>query len=163
MIGRGIELVVVSMGKDGACFVTADEAVVAHPPRSRCKSTVGAGDAMVAGILSGQLQKLSLGECARLATAFSIDSLSRLESGLSFTQCHRERDAKSHARSTQIIQMKKTIALLGSLTLTLHAAFAQTAVAPRVTHPSAARPGRRLRSPLRRTIPGCGESTASGA
>ncbi len=29
--------------------------------------------------------------------------------------------------------MKKTIALLGSLTLTLHAAFAQTAVTPRVT------------------------------
>jgi len=29
------------------------------------------------------LQKLSLGECARLATAFSIDKLSRLESGLS--------------------------------------------------------------------------------
>ncbi len=83
LIGRGIELVVVSMGKDGACFVTADEAVVAHPPEIEVKSTVGAGDAMVAGILSGQLQKLSLGECARLATAFSIDSLSRLESGLS--------------------------------------------------------------------------------
>ena len=83
LVGRGIELVVVSMGKDGACFVTADEAVVAHPPEIEVKSTVGAGDAMVAGILSGQLQKFSLGECARLATAFSIDSLSRLESGLS--------------------------------------------------------------------------------
>ncbi len=83
LVGRGIELVVVSMGKDGACFVTANEAVVAHPPAIEVKSTVGAGDAMVAGILSGQLQKFSLGECARLATAFSIDSLSRLESGLS--------------------------------------------------------------------------------
>lgn len=83
LVGRGIALVVVSMGKDGACFVTANEAVIAHPPEIEVKSTVGAGDAMVAGILSGQLQKLSLGECARLATAFSIDSLSRLESGLS--------------------------------------------------------------------------------
>ena len=82
LIGRGIELVVISMGKEGACFVTATESVVARPPEIEVKSTVGAGDAMVAGILSGQLEKLSLGECARLATAFSIDSLSRLESGL---------------------------------------------------------------------------------
>ena len=83
LIERGIELVVVSMGKEGACFVTADEAVIARPPDIEVRSTVGAGDAMVAGILSGQLQKLSLGECARLATAFSIDKLGRLESGLS--------------------------------------------------------------------------------
>ena len=83
LISRGIELVVVSMGKKGACFVTASEAVIARPPDIEVKSTVGAGDAMVAGILSAQLQKLPLRECARLATAFSIDSLSRLESGLS--------------------------------------------------------------------------------
>ena len=38
---------------------------------------------MVAGVVSGQLQQLSLGECARLATAFSVDKLSRIESGLS--------------------------------------------------------------------------------
>lgn len=83
LIGHGIELVAVSMGKEGACFVTADESVIARPPDIEVKSTVGAGDAMVAGILSAQLQKLSLRECARLATAFSIDSLTRLESGLS--------------------------------------------------------------------------------
>ncbi len=83
LIGCGIELVVVSMGKEGACFVTANESVVARPPDIEVKSTVGAGDAMVAGILSAQLQKLPLRECARLATAFSIDSLTRLESGLS--------------------------------------------------------------------------------
>ena len=83
LISRGIELVVVSMGRKGACFVAPHEAVIARPPEIEVQSTVGAGDAMVAGIISGQLQKLSLGECARLATAFSIDSLSRLESGLS--------------------------------------------------------------------------------
>ena len=83
LIDRGIELVVISMGKEGACFITATESVMARPPEIEVKSTVGAGDAMVAGILSGQLEKLSLGECARLATAFSIDSLGRLESGLS--------------------------------------------------------------------------------
>jgi 1-phosphofructokinase len=83
LIDRGIELVVISMGKEGAGFITATESVMARPPEIEVQSTVGAGDAMVAGILSGQLQRFSLGECARLATAFSIDSLSRLESGLS--------------------------------------------------------------------------------
>lgn len=83
LIRRRIELVVVSMGRKGACFVTAGEAVLARPPEMEVKSTVGAGDAMVAGIISGQLQKLSLGACARLATAFAIDKLGRLESGLS--------------------------------------------------------------------------------
>lgn len=83
LIDRGIELVAISMGQEGACFVTAKESVLARPPEIEVKSTVGAGDAMVAGILSGQLQRFPLGECARLATAFSIDSLSRLESGLS--------------------------------------------------------------------------------
>ena len=71
------------MGKEGACFVTATEAVIARPPDIEVKSTVGAGDAMVAGIISAQLRKISLRDCARLATAFSIDSLTRLESGLS--------------------------------------------------------------------------------
>jgi len=83
LIGRGVELVVVSMGKEGACFVTARESFVARPPDIEVQSTVGAGDAMVAGILSAQLQKLPLRECARLATAFSIDRLTRLGSGLS--------------------------------------------------------------------------------
>ncbi len=83
LISRGIELVVISMGKEGACFVTANESVIARPPDIEVKSTVGAGDAMVAGIISAQLRKISLRDCARLATAFSIDSLTRLESGLS--------------------------------------------------------------------------------
>ena len=74
---------------------------MARPPEIEVKSTVGAGDAMVAGILSGQLEKLSLGECARLATAFSIDSLEPPRKRVEFAQCNRERDAKSHPRLTE--------------------------------------------------------------
>ena len=100
VIARGIELVVVSMGKEGACFVTAAEAILARPPEIEVKSTVGAGDAMVAGILSAQLQKLPLRECAQLATAFSIDSLSRLESGLSSS--HAVEAARRKVTLTQL-------------------------------------------------------------
>jgi 1-phosphofructokinase len=77
LVARGIEMVVVSMGRDGACFVTASDAVVAKPPDVEVRSTVGAGDAMVAGIIAGQARKLSLADCARLATAFSVHALTR--------------------------------------------------------------------------------------
>lgn len=77
LISVGIETVVVSMGKDGAVFVTANEAVTARPPDVEVRSTVGAGDAMVAGIIAAQARGLSLGECARLATAFSVHALTR--------------------------------------------------------------------------------------
>ena len=77
LIATGIEQVVVSMGRDGACFVTADEALVARPPEVEVRSTVGAGDAMVAGIVSAQTRKLSLADAARVATAFSVHALTR--------------------------------------------------------------------------------------
>ena len=75
---RGIEWVVVSMGGKGAIFVTADAAVHAVPPRVPIKSTVGAGDAMVAGIVHARLQNLGIEECARLATAFSLGALGEI-------------------------------------------------------------------------------------
>ena len=77
LIGRGIELVVVSMGREGACFVTEVEAVIAVPPDVEVHSTVGAGDAMVAGIIASLSRGLPLAECARLATAFSVHALTR--------------------------------------------------------------------------------------
>ena len=81
-IARGTALVAISMGAEGALFVTADEVVAAKPPGIQVRSTVGAGDAMVAGIIAGQLRELPLADCARLATAFSLDALVRGESGI---------------------------------------------------------------------------------
>jgi 1-phosphofructokinase len=78
--------VVVSMGQEGALFVEADEVIWAVPPPVEVRSTVGAGDAMVAGLVAGKLRGLSWTECARLATAFSLDALTRIGSGLSSVQ-----------------------------------------------------------------------------
>lgn len=79
---RGIETVIISMGEQGALFVEADQVVLARPPEVKVRSTVGAGDAMVSGTVAGKLQGLSLEDCARLATAFSLSAITRVGSGL---------------------------------------------------------------------------------
>jgi 1-phosphofructokinase len=78
----GIGSVVVSMGKEGAIFVEGEETAWAVPPSVEVKSTVGAGDAMVAGIVASKIRSLALAECARLATAFSMSAITHIGSGL---------------------------------------------------------------------------------
>lgn len=75
LLDGGVRLVVISMGERGAMFLDPATTVVAVPPSVPVKSTVGAGDAMVAGIIAGQIQGLSLPDCARLATAFSLGAI----------------------------------------------------------------------------------------
>jgi len=72
---RGVELVVISMGDEGALFVSAQGAVCAHLALAGVASTVGAGDAMVAGLAAGLAQGLGLEALARLATAFAVGKL----------------------------------------------------------------------------------------
>ncbi len=79
---HSITNVVVSMGKEGAIFLEGDETVWAVPPAVEVQSTVGAGDAMVAGIVAGKLRGLPLAECARLATAFSVAAIGHIGAGL---------------------------------------------------------------------------------
>lgn len=79
---HAIASVVVSMGREGALFLEGDEALWAIPPAVEVKSTVGAGDALVAGIVSGKRQGLPLAECARLAMAFSVTAIGQVGHGL---------------------------------------------------------------------------------
>ncbi|MDQ2104069.1 1-phosphofructokinase family hexose kinase, partial [Azospirillum isscasi] len=52
----GIALVVVSLGAEGAVFVEGGRALLAVPPPVEVASTVGAGDAMVAGVIAARLE-----------------------------------------------------------------------------------------------------------
>ncbi|MCP3142679.1 1-phosphofructokinase [Pyxidicoccus xibeiensis] len=74
----GIGLVVVSLGGEGAIFVGAEGALLAVPPRVEVASTVGAGDAMVAGVLAARLAGGSLEACARHGTAFAAGKLAQV-------------------------------------------------------------------------------------
>lgn len=82
LIGRGVTLVVASMGDQGAAFVTEGEALVARLPPIRTLSTVGAGDAMVAGLATGLADGLALPDLARRAVAFATAKLGRIGSHL---------------------------------------------------------------------------------
>lgn len=80
------ELVVISMGSEGALFVSHAEALHAQPPRVEVMSTVGAGDAMVAGILWCHLQGFSLRKTATWSTAFGAHAVTRLGAGIDFAK-----------------------------------------------------------------------------
>jgi 1-phosphofructokinase len=75
LLKGGTELVVVSMGADGAVFLEDGRIVSATPPRVAVRTTVGAGDALLAGIVSARLRRLDLAELARLASSFALEAV----------------------------------------------------------------------------------------
>lgn len=86
LVNDGIEYVIVSMGKEGAMFVSGTESVIAVPPPIDVKSTVGAGDAMVAGFIAAKIKGFSLEDCARLSTATAMGALTQLGPKLAETK-----------------------------------------------------------------------------
>ncbi len=67
-IEKGVGIVVVSMGGDGAIFVSKDESYKTLPLDIECKSTVGAGDSMVATLAYGLQKGYSLEKISQLCT-----------------------------------------------------------------------------------------------
>lgn len=62
------EIIVVSLGEKGALLVTKDQSFTAKPPNVLVKSTIGAGDSMVAGII----HSLSLGNDLKRSLCFGV-------------------------------------------------------------------------------------------
>jgi 1-phosphofructokinase len=82
LLERGVGKVVVSMRGEGALFVEPGRALLAKPPRVTVLSTVGAGDAMVAGIVAALLRGGSLEDVARQGTACGAYAVTRLGAGI---------------------------------------------------------------------------------
>jgi 6-phosphofructokinase 2 len=64
----GVEILVISLGAEGALLITATESVKFAPPEVESKSTVGAGDSMVAGIV----YRLAKGKDIREAVRYGV-------------------------------------------------------------------------------------------
>ncbi|SJZ68413.1 1-phosphofructokinase family hexose kinase [Anaerorhabdus furcosa] len=69
LVRKGIVLVVVSLGKEGAIYATKDVVYQAMPIHVEIKSPVGAGDALVGGIAYGYDQKYTLEEIIKVSMA----------------------------------------------------------------------------------------------
>ncbi|MEM7183591.1 MAG: 1-phosphofructokinase [Spirochaetota bacterium] len=79
LLARGIKIVVISCGASGAFFLENSKAIFAGPPKVCVKSTFGAGDAMLSGMVVAKLRGLSLVESARLATACAAMAISHTD------------------------------------------------------------------------------------
>lgn len=80
----GARNVLISMGKDGALLITENQEVyTSNVPKGKVVNSVGAGDSMVAGFVSGYIDNnsyeaaLKLGAASGSATAFSSDLATR--------------------------------------------------------------------------------------
>ena len=73
----GIANVAVSLGARGALFTDGEEELLAKPPEIDPVSTVGAGDAMIGGLVAGVALGLSLKERVRLATSLSAATVAQ--------------------------------------------------------------------------------------
>jgi 1-phosphofructokinase len=78
LIKQGAQNVIVSLAGEGAVLINRDKAIIATVPTGEVKSSVGAGDSMVAGFLATYEKTKSIEEAFRFsvasgsATAFSI-------------------------------------------------------------------------------------------
>lgn len=78
---RGVKKVIVSLGKDGALFVTQEGVWRGTTPDIPIVNTVGCGDSMVAGFATGISRKLDIPSAIKLAMAVSTANALRKETG----------------------------------------------------------------------------------
>ena len=74
---RRLSLEAVLADPKGALFLSGEGALLAHLAAGELASTVGAGDAMVAGLAAAILEGADLERLARLSTAFAVAKLGR--------------------------------------------------------------------------------------
>ena len=75
LIGYGAQNVIISMGKYGAMFVSQKETFFAPALMVEARSTVGAGDAMIGGVLAGLARGESLADSFRYGVAAGAASV----------------------------------------------------------------------------------------
>jgi 6-phosphofructokinase 2 len=69
LVDRGIEVAVISRGKDGLIAANGEMVLKAIPPQVEVRSTVGAGDSTIAGLVLKLNEGLGIDEACRWAVA----------------------------------------------------------------------------------------------
>lgn len=77
-VEQGIKTVAISMGSEGALFVTKGKVLKCPGISIKVHSTVGAGDAMVAALSYGTNQNLSFEKCVKLGIATSAGAVTTI-------------------------------------------------------------------------------------
>lgn len=77
IVKRGVGIVAVSMGNEGALICDTGESWYAPPLDVEVKGTVGAGDSMLAGLCVAYLKGCTLKEMLRFGVAAATDSVTR--------------------------------------------------------------------------------------
>jgi 1-phosphofructokinase len=75
LINKGVKKVCISMGKDGALLLDKENSLHALPGKVNVKTTVGAGDAMISGLIYSDIKNLSLEQSLKISTAYSMSAV----------------------------------------------------------------------------------------
>jgi len=94
-----VPYVVLSLGSEGALFITPEKGLKASAPPVKVISTVGAGDALLSGYLAGLVTGRSAMDCARLASVFAWCNLERVDRKLPPQTKIMERLAQIHVQT----------------------------------------------------------------
>lgn len=98
---RGIPIVTISLGGDGAVTACAEGVFRAVVPKIDAVNTVGCGDAMIAGFAMGLAENLPVRECLRRASAISAASAMHPQTGV-----FRPEDYETLLEKVQIAELK---------------------------------------------------------
>jgi 6-phosphofructokinase 2 len=101
------EMIVISMGAEGAMLVTREQVRLIKPPAVRIKSTVGAGDSMVAGIVLSLFKGRSFSDATTYGVA--CGTAATINPG---TQLCRQKDAEklyAYMRAGQVAVLNQEI------------------------------------------------------
>ncbi len=102
IIAKGnCEVLVISMGEDGAMLFTKDTEFIVKPPYVEKKSTVGAGDSMVAGIVL----QLSRNKDIREAFLYGVASGTAATMNAGTELCHKHDVDKLYAELLSVYSM----------------------------------------------------------
>jgi 1-phosphofructokinase family hexose kinase len=82
ILNRGVKKIVLSLGSDGALFIDHHRVIHTEAHGANVISTVGAGDAMLAGVAVSMVERKNPEESALLATAFSSIAVSQIAPGI---------------------------------------------------------------------------------